>query len=94
MSMSLRTPMTKDEFLAWETRQEPRYEFDGIRPVAMTGGSRNHGRIQVNLVAALNTRLRGHRCEAFGDNLKIEAAGRAAEREIGVCLVAYRKPSA
>jgi len=32
-------PMTVDEFLAWEQRQEGRYEFDGFRPVAMTGGT-------------------------------------------------------
>jgi Uma2 family endonuclease len=29
--------MTLAEFLAWEERQEVRYEFDGFAPVAMTG---------------------------------------------------------
>ena len=28
--------MTVSEFLAWETRQELRYEFSGFQPVAMT----------------------------------------------------------
>ena len=32
--------MTLAEFLAWEERQELRYEFDGLAPVAMTGGNR------------------------------------------------------
>jgi hypothetical protein len=32
MSTMLRKPMRLPEFLAWEERQELRYEFDGIRP--------------------------------------------------------------
>jgi hypothetical protein len=39
MSASLK-PLTLDEFLDWERAQPERYEFDGIQPVAMTGGSR------------------------------------------------------
>jgi hypothetical protein len=31
--------MTVDQFLAWERRQELRYEFDGTALVAMTGGT-------------------------------------------------------
>ena len=76
MSMSLRTPMTKDEFLAWETRQEPRYEFDGIRPVAMTGGSNEHNIIFSNLLGSLNQRLRGQPCRAYGATMQVEVAGR------------------
>ena len=50
MSNALREPMTLHEFLAWEERQELRYEFDGFQPVAMTGGTYAHDAIQVNLV--------------------------------------------
>ena len=28
--------MTREQLLAWEVRQELRYEFDGIQPLAMT----------------------------------------------------------
>lgn len=69
-------PMTVAEFLAWEETQPLRWEFDGIAPVAMTGGTVAHDVIQANLVAALNARLRGGPCRAHGGNLKIEAAGR------------------
>jgi hypothetical protein len=31
-------PMAVEEFLAWEERQDERYEFDGFRPIAMTAG--------------------------------------------------------
>lgn len=50
--------MTLAEFLAWEERQPVRYEFDGFEPVAMTGGTAAHARIQRNLSTALDTRLR------------------------------------
>ncbi len=69
-------PMTLVEFLAWEERQELRHEFDGFAPVAMTGGTRAHETISVNLLAALATRPRGGPCRAYGSNLKVEAAGR------------------
>jgi hypothetical protein len=38
-------PLTVDEFLAWERSQPARYEFDGVQPVAVTGGSVSHVRI-------------------------------------------------
>ncbi len=39
MNAVLRRPMSVEEFLAWEERQELRHEFDGIQPVAMVGGT-------------------------------------------------------
>lgn len=68
--------MTLEEFLAWERRQELRYEFDGVRPVAMTGGTVEHSVIATNLVRALEDRLRGKPCRAFRGDLKIKVAGR------------------
>lgn len=70
------TPMTVAEFLAWEERQELRWEFDGFAPVAMTGGTEAHEIIQLNLTAALNSRLRGTPCRAYGSNVKIKVADR------------------
>ena len=46
MNLAVRKPMSLAEFLEWEERQELRYEFDGIEPVAMTGGSVGHATIQ------------------------------------------------
>ena len=76
MNVALRRPMRLDEFLEWERRQDLRYEFDGSRPVAMTGGTVAHSVIATNLVRALQDRLRGGRCRAFRGDLKILVAGR------------------
>lgn len=51
--------MTRERFLDWAARQGERYEFDGERPVRMTGGSRRHARIKLNLAGALRAALRG-----------------------------------
>ena len=49
--------MTVAEFLARESRQQLRNEFDGLEPVAMTGGRVAHDRITCNLQKALDARL-------------------------------------
>ena len=71
----LRRSMTLDEFLAWEGRQEARWEFDGVRPVAMVGGSRPHAAIQRNLAISVGGRLRGTPCQFYGSDLKVEVDG-------------------
>jgi Uma2 family endonuclease len=74
MSASIK-PLTVDEFLAWERAQPLRYEFDGIQPLAMTSGSRQHSRAQTQLVIALGNRVRPP-CEVHGSELKVVTATR------------------
>lgn len=74
MSASLK-PLTLDEFLDWERSQPERYEFDGIQPVAMTGGSRAHSLIATRMAAALVFHVKPP-CEAHGPELKVVTTGR------------------
>jgi Uma2 family endonuclease len=76
MSAVPQQPMTLDAFLAWEERQPVKYEFDGHYPVAMSGGTTTHARIQRNLAIALGGRLIDGPGEFFGSDIKIEVAGR------------------
>lgn len=55
MNVALRKPMTLEQFLAWEDRQELKFEFDGFRPVAMTGGTAAHSAIQRNIIVCRAT---------------------------------------
>ena len=71
MGAARQRPMTADQFLAWEERQELRYEFDGFQAHAMTGGTGAHGAIQANLIGVLYVRLRGKPCRSFGSEFKI-----------------------
>jgi len=77
MNVALQKPWTPERFLAWAEAQEDRYEFDGIRPVAMTGGNQNHDRITVNIATALRARLRGKPCSNHGPNLGVRTIGSA-----------------
>ena len=74
MSVAVRKPMTLAEFLEWEERQPLRYEFDGVGPVAMTGGTAGHSTIQGNLAIAFGGRLRGKPCRFYGSDLKFQVA--------------------
>lgn len=82
MSQVQPKPMTPDEFLAWEAGQELKWEFDGLQPVAMTGGTRAHAVVQANSITVLTNRLHGKPCRAYGSDLKIQA------------VLSYRYPDA
>ena len=59
MDNVLDRPWTTESFLAWEDRQEGKYEFDGRDVIPITGGSYAHQRIVFNLCLALTGLLRG-----------------------------------
>lgn len=76
MSVTIRVPaMTRDQFFDWAEAQEARYEFDGFRPVAMTGGNLNHNRIAFNIHTALRGRLKGSGCEPLGLDAGVATIG-------------------
>jgi Uma2 family endonuclease len=74
MNVGLQKPMTVAQFLEWEERQSLRYEFDGFRPIAMTGGTLGHSAIQRNLAISIGGRLRGRPCQFYGSDLKFQVA--------------------
>lgn len=77
MSAPIRQPWTQEQFFSWAEAQDARYEFDGFRPVAMTGGIAGHSIIGRNLQTALHTRLRGSRCSSLGPDAGVETVNSA-----------------
>lgn len=78
MTVAVLKPMTQAEFFPWAQAREERYEFDGLQPVAMTGGSANHNRLVVNIALELRRRLgEGGPCEAFASNAGLQTLGTA-----------------
>jgi Uma2 family endonuclease len=75
MNLALRKPIALRDFLLWEEAQGRPYEFDGLEPVAMTGGTIDHDRITFNLRQSLEARLAASPCRPFGPNVKILASG-------------------
>ncbi len=71
MNVALRRPrMSMDEFLAWESQQEERWEFDGFDPRGMVGASVGHHRIVSTFATALRDRLQG-RCLVVTETVKL-----------------------
>ena len=91
MDVALREPWPIDRFLAWENRQEGRHEFDGIRIVEVTGGTRAHQRIVSNLVRLLEDALDADRFDAVPE-MRLEVGGRIRYPDVSV--IAGRVPDA
>ncbi|MBX3000840.1 MAG: Uma2 family endonuclease [Caldilineaceae bacterium] len=62
---------TEEEYFALEEASEIKHEFYRGEIFAMTGGTVNHNRITRNVLTALDSRLQGGRCEAFGSDLRV-----------------------
>ena len=75
MNVALQRAWTQAEFFAWAEAQDERYEFDGFRPVAMTGGNANHSAITVNILAALDRRLGDGPCRPLGPDAGVQTIG-------------------
>lgn len=71
MADTLTRPMTLQEFLAWEERQEGRHEFVRGRIVAMVGGTRRHNWVGGNVFAHLRGLLKGKKCRPYGADMKV-----------------------
>jgi Uma2 family endonuclease len=65
-------PLTADEYLEFEQTAALRHEFVGGTLYAMSGCSRSHNRIAVNLVAAFHVHLRGGACSTFSSDFKLK----------------------
>lgn len=64
--------ITAADYLALERQAESKSEYLNGCIYAMSGASRNHNRITINLGAMLHTQLRGKPCEPFVNDLRIK----------------------
>jgi Uma2 family endonuclease len=91
MSVTIQRPWTVETFLAWEERQETRFEFNGTAPVAMVGGTEEHALLQAALVSEIRARLRGTPCRVVGSELKLRVNDRIRYPD-AMILCAPRRP--
>jgi len=63
--------MSPREYLEWEATQEVRYEYIDGEVVAMTGGTKPHNRIALNLATALDGFLGGS-CDVYIADVKVQ----------------------
>lgn len=64
--------MTERDYLIFERESEMKHEFLDGEVLAMSGGSRSHNRICVNLIRLLSTQLRAGDCEVFSSDMRVK----------------------
>lgn len=94
MSTPLRKSWTQDEFFAWARAQVRRYEFNGMQPVAMTGGTLGSATIMRNLNGVLYNRLRGKPCQPYGPEAGVETTGSAVRYPDALITCSPQDPDA
>jgi Uma2 family endonuclease len=64
-------PMSVDEYLAFERNSEVRHEFLGGELYAMSGASKRHNSLALNLASALRAHLGAGPCQVFMGDVKL-----------------------
>lgn len=62
---------TPEEYLARERQSEGKSEYLNGEIFAMTGASRRHNRIALNVAFTLDSQLRGRDCEVFASDMRV-----------------------
>lgn len=70
--------ITEDEYLAFDRAAEIRHELVNGQFVAMSGGTRRHSLIAMNVGAHLREQLRGRGCRAYTSDLRVKVAATGA----------------
>ena len=84
MDTVLDRPWTAETFLAWEDKQEGKYEFDGRRVIPMTGGSFAHQDIVFNLRGVLG-RLLADQPFRIGQEMRLRIGSCARYPDVIIC---------
>ena len=66
-------PTDPDAFIAWESKQQRRYELIAGEIYLMAGGRLAHDRISMNVARLLGNALEGSPCSVHGSNLKVRS---------------------
>jgi Uma2 family endonuclease len=66
--------LTPTEYLAFERQSDVKHEYFRGELFAMSGASRQHVRISVNVTAWLAGQLKGQRCELFNSDMRVKVS--------------------
>ncbi|MDB9496344.1 Uma2 family endonuclease [Spirulina major CS-329] len=69
-TLEISSPLTPQDYFAWEAQQPLRYEYFDGEVFAMAGGTIPHADIALNVVSLLREPLRG-RCKVRNSDAKV-----------------------
>lgn len=67
----LPTTMTPEAYLAWESEQDTKHEYEHGEIIDVTGGKLYHNKIAINLIILINNHLRDRGCWVLGSDAKV-----------------------
>jgi Uma2 family endonuclease len=74
MSTQLKTYLTQQEYLAIEREAEVKSEYFNGEMYAMSGASRKHNLITLNIAAGLLQQMRGRLCEVYSSDMRVKVS--------------------
>ena len=76
MTSQPKSYVTPEEYLAFERRNEYKSEYINGEVFAMTGASRRHNIIAVNITSSLDRQLADRPCEIYAGDMRVRIASR------------------
>ncbi len=75
MSSQLHSRLTPEEYLAFERRSPERHEYVDGELFDMSGASKRHNQIVVNLSREISTQFKGRSCAVYTNDMRVRIAG-------------------
>ena len=73
-TLTAQTYLTPEEYLAWERKQSFKNEYHNGQIIAMSGASRAHNRITVDITVQLSNQLMDGECEVFAGDMRVRTS--------------------
>ena len=70
-TLTAQTYLTPEEYLTWERKQPFKNEYHNGQIIAMSGASRAHNLITMNIANQFYTQLIGHGCEVYPGDMRV-----------------------
>ena len=73
-TLTAQTYLTPEEYLTWERKQPFKNEYHNGQIIAMSGASRSHNRITVDITIQLGNQLMNSECEVFAGEMRVRTS--------------------
>ena len=73
-TLTAQTHLTPEEYLTWERKQPFKNEYHNGQIIAMSGASRSHNRITVDITIQLGNQLMDSDCEIFASEMRVRTS--------------------
>jgi len=74
MSLQRQNRFTPEEYLVIDRHSEQKHEYFDGGIFAMTGASRRHNLISVNVASSINTQLADRECEVYASDMRVKVS--------------------